>query len=144
MSIHHVDVDPVRPGLFDRRDGIGEARKVGIQDGGGELQLRNVRFGPCSPRTALASFDGSPPPPDQRRGENMYRPQNLRIPGPTVVPQAVLAASASTACGTTVGPGIRRFWGRYMFSPLRWSGGGGDPSNDASAVRGEQGPKRTF
>src|SRR5688500_13765428 len=30
----------------------------------------------------------------QPRGENMYRPQNLRIPGPTVVPQAVLAASA--------------------------------------------------
>ena len=24
----------------------------------------------------------------------MYRPQNLRIPGPTVVPQSVLAASA--------------------------------------------------
>jgi hypothetical protein len=28
------------------------------------------------------------------------------------------ADAASTACGTTVGPGIRRFWGRYMFSPL--------------------------
>src|SRR5438034_8530349 len=36
----------------------------------------------------------SPPPPVRLEGENMYRPQNLRIPGPTVVPQAVLAASA--------------------------------------------------
>src|SRR5712691_11277400 len=32
--------------------------------------------------------------PNSVEGENMYRPQNLRIPGPTVVPQAVLAASA--------------------------------------------------
>src|SRR5688572_22670529 len=36
----------------------------------------------------------SPTSPVSLEGENMYRPQNLRIPGPTVVPQAVLAASA--------------------------------------------------
>src|SRR5947209_18372574 len=32
--------------------------------------------------------------PTSVEGENMYRPQNLRIPGPTFVPQSVLAASA--------------------------------------------------
>jgi hypothetical protein len=43
--------------------------------------------------------------------------------------------AASTLCGTTVGPGIRRFWGRYMFSPSNLNKRRWDSSNDASPPR---------
>src|SRR5256884_6831329 len=86
MTVHHVHVDPVGTRLFDRGDGLAEPREVRRQDGRSELRFSHTRRSPCDGPMRLAK---SPP-----GGRSMYRPQNLRIPGPTFVPQSVLAASA--------------------------------------------------
>src|SRR5438067_12503283 len=48
---------------------------------------------PCPASSRLASLRSVPPLYPERIC-HMYRPQNLRIPGPTFVPQSVLNASA--------------------------------------------------
>src|SRR5438105_6812207 len=52
-----------------------------------------IRLFPCPLSSRLASLMSVPPLYPERIC-HMYRPQNLRIPGPTFVPQAVLNASA--------------------------------------------------
>ena len=42
MTVHHVDVDPVRAGPLDRDDRLGEAGKVRGEDGRGELRFSHV------------------------------------------------------------------------------------------------------
>src|SRR5437762_11833521 len=76
MTVHHVDVYPVGPSLLAGLDGLGQTAEIRRKDGRSQLHagiMRRAR-------------------PEEKHP--VYRPQNLRIPGPTFVPQTVLAASA--------------------------------------------------
>ncbi len=42
MTVHHIDVDPVRPGPFDRDHRLGEAGEVRGKDGRSELRFSHL------------------------------------------------------------------------------------------------------
>jgi len=42
MTVHHVDVDPVRSGSFDRGDGVRQSGKVRGKDGRSELRFSHA------------------------------------------------------------------------------------------------------
>jgi hypothetical protein len=42
MTVHHVDVDPVRAGSLDREHRVGQAREVRGKDGRSELRFSHV------------------------------------------------------------------------------------------------------
>ena len=59
VTVHHVDVHPVRSAPFERAHGLRQPGEVGTQDRRSESRFRNARFSPCYKPGGLASFDES-------------------------------------------------------------------------------------